>query len=476
MTTGVVLIAAILVLGGVIATLGDRIGMRVGKARLSLFNLRPRQTATLISILTGGIISTSTLAILFLIDDQLRTGVFELEEIQTELETAKLDLESTRDEKDQIEVDLEQAQEQEKTVQRRLRDANDSLAIALQRQQTTEAQLSQTQDELGAIESNFRAAQAQLTTVMAQAGQLRSEIQALQAERQRVLEDRDRQIAERDAQIAERDAQIAERETQLRDLEAKQQQLQTEIAELEREFQGLRQGNVALFRNQSLASGVVRVIEPSAAPDAVNELLRQANRNAFEAIVPNSAVSNVQIIQITNAQVEQLIAQIQDGQDYVVRILSAGNYVVGEPCALAGEPCIQVFAAAALNQKVFSKDEVLATISINPSTITDNELLDRYNFLISAAQFRARQSGVLAESIEIADGRTETVIDFFSELREETQPLELQAIAKDEIYTAGPLEMELAAVRDGQILFSTATVREGTSPQLPNRRTNDFAP
>ncbi|MBF2078035.1 MAG: DUF3084 domain-containing protein, partial [Synechococcales cyanobacterium T60_A2020_003] len=140
MTTGVVLIAAILVLGGVIATLGDRIGMRVGKARLSLFNLRPRQTATLISILTGGIISTSTLAILFLIDDQLRTGVFELEEIQTELETAKLDLESTRDEKDQIEVDLEQAQEQEKTVQRRLRDANDSLAIALQRQQTTEAQ------------------------------------------------------------------------------------------------------------------------------------------------------------------------------------------------------------------------------------------------------------------------------------------------------------------------------------------------
>ncbi|XGB38754.1 MAG: DUF3084 domain-containing protein [Cyanobacteria bacterium LVE1205-1] len=41
MSTGYVLVFAILVLGGVIATVGDRLGTRVGKARLSLFNLRP---------------------------------------------------------------------------------------------------------------------------------------------------------------------------------------------------------------------------------------------------------------------------------------------------------------------------------------------------------------------------------------------------------------------------------------------------
>ena len=49
MDDGLVLIATVLVLGGLIATLGDRIGMRVGNARLSLFNLRPRQTATVVS-------------------------------------------------------------------------------------------------------------------------------------------------------------------------------------------------------------------------------------------------------------------------------------------------------------------------------------------------------------------------------------------------------------------------------------------
>ncbi|NJM85416.1 MAG: DUF3084 domain-containing protein, partial [Leptolyngbyaceae cyanobacterium RM2_2_21] len=35
MTTGYILILAVLILGGVIATVGDRIGMRVGKARLT---------------------------------------------------------------------------------------------------------------------------------------------------------------------------------------------------------------------------------------------------------------------------------------------------------------------------------------------------------------------------------------------------------------------------------------------------------
>ncbi|MER3589695.1 MAG: DUF3084 domain-containing protein, partial [Mastigocladus sp. ERB_26_1] len=76
-----ILIIAILVLGGVIATVGDRIGTRVGKKRLSLFNLRPKNTAVLVTILTGLGISASTLGILFLADEGLRKGVFELEDI-----------------------------------------------------------------------------------------------------------------------------------------------------------------------------------------------------------------------------------------------------------------------------------------------------------------------------------------------------------------------------------------------------------
>ena len=69
---GLILILVVLILGGLIATLGDRIGTKVGKARLSLFNLRPRKTAVLVTVFTGVMISasctlpTSTINLIFL--------------------------------------------------------------------------------------------------------------------------------------------------------------------------------------------------------------------------------------------------------------------------------------------------------------------------------------------------------------------------------------------------------------------------
>ncbi|UBF28615.1 DUF3084 domain-containing protein [Kovacikia minuta CCNUW1] len=95
MSTGYILILAVLLLGGFIATLGDRVGTRVGKARLSLFNLRPRKTATLVTILTGTVIAASTLGILFAASEYLRTGVFELDNIQRQLRRNRTQLQET---------------------------------------------------------------------------------------------------------------------------------------------------------------------------------------------------------------------------------------------------------------------------------------------------------------------------------------------------------------------------------------------
>lgn len=472
MTTGLVLILAVLVLGGVIATLGDRIGMRVGKARLSLFNLRPRQTATLVSILTGSVISASTLAILFAISDQLRTGVFELREIQEDLASARKDLNATRTEKRQIGRELEESLSRQARAQRRLAQINQSLERAIARQAQTETQLeetqgalSQTQSRLGQVQSNFQEAQAQLSRISQQSATLRSEVQQLQTERQELIRQRDQvraQIAERDQEIAQRNREIAERnqaiairEQQLIALEDQRAYLMREVQTLEREFQGLRLGNVALLRNQTLASGVVRVVSPAAAPRAVDQLLREANRIALQRIRPGIDNLDDQVIQITTAEVEQVISQIRGGEDYVVRILSAGNYVVGEPCVLDAQACIQVYATAAPNQVVFLQGEIVAATVLEPGAMTDEALIDRINLLIAASQFRARQAGIVTDTIQIADGRTETVIRFFENLKEYDQSVEVQAVAADVTYTAGPVRVELLAVRDGQVIFST---------------------
>jgi len=55
------------------------------------------------------------------------------------------------------------------------------------------------------------------------------------------------------------------------------------VAKLERSFQVLRGGDVALSRGEVLAAGVVRIVEPLAA-QAVEQLLREANRTAIEIL------------------------------------------------------------------------------------------------------------------------------------------------------------------------------------------------
>jgi len=455
MTTGLVLIAAILILGGVIATVGDRLGTRVGKARLTLFNLRPRKTATLITILTGGIIAASTFGILFAVSDNLRTGVFDLERIRHERQVAEEERDKARAEREQIERRLETARRKQEAARKRLATINQFLQAANDRQARTAAQLSQAQTRLGTVQSRFQQAQAFLQTVSSQLATLRIELQQLQAGRQDLIRQRDQvrgQIAERDQEISARDRAIAERETQLSALASQRSDLEKEVQDL----QGIRDGSVTLFRNQVLASSPpFKVVDPNAAPQLVNQVLLQANRFALQRIRPDVPNLNSQIIRIPNSEVDPVIKQIQDGQEYVLRILSARNYAIGQPCVLAGDACIEVRAIAILNQLVFPRGGIVASAPVDPTSLSSDALAELILRVIAAAQFRARQAGILPEQVVVADERSETVVKFFKEVEEYNQPLEIQVAAAEDSYTAGIARLELVAVQNGQILFTT---------------------
>ena len=90
--SGWLLIISLLLLGGILATLGDLLGSLVGKARLSFFKLRPRRTAVLITALTGSLISSISLGLMLLVSSQLRVGLFELEAIQAKIKSGEKDL------------------------------------------------------------------------------------------------------------------------------------------------------------------------------------------------------------------------------------------------------------------------------------------------------------------------------------------------------------------------------------------------
>ena len=85
--TGIVIF--IVVLAGVIAYLGDRVGHQVGRKRLTLFNIRPRYTSTIIAVGTGMIIAlVITLAAIFA-SNQVKTAFFRLNEINSEIQKAQ---------------------------------------------------------------------------------------------------------------------------------------------------------------------------------------------------------------------------------------------------------------------------------------------------------------------------------------------------------------------------------------------------
>ena len=450
---GYILILAVLVLGGVIATVGDRIGMRVGKARLTLFNLRPRQTATVVSIMTGGVISATTLALMFGVSDQLRTGLFELENIQEDLEEARSGLAQAQQAKTEIESELESATQEQAKAEERLSQTYQSLEVAVERQESTEAQLGQTQN--------------QLWVVSRQAQQLRSEILRLQSERQALLEQQANvraQIAQRDLEIAERDEAIAQRQVRLESLEAQRTFLADEVGRLtedvERlteESQDLRTGNVTLRRNQLLAIGVFTVESVETAAQLVEQLFREANRVALQEILESASAVDEQILRIKTDKVESVLNRISDGQEYVVRILSEANYVSNEPCVLEGqEPCIDVRLDAVVNRVIFQTGEIIASTPVDAAQLESRQLLlERLRLLILTTQVKARRDGVINVPVRISDGQRETFNRFFQQVQAYDRRLDLQAIAAEPIFTLGPIRIELAAVKNGEVLFQT---------------------
>ncbi len=59
-----ILIILLIFLGGLIAPFGDLLGTKIGKARFSILKLRPKKTATIVTITTGAFISAISTGLL----------------------------------------------------------------------------------------------------------------------------------------------------------------------------------------------------------------------------------------------------------------------------------------------------------------------------------------------------------------------------------------------------------------------------
>jgi uncharacterized protein (DUF3084 family) len=472
MTSGYILIAAIFLLGGIVAVFGDRIGTKIGKARLRLFNLRPRQTAMIITWITGMLISALTLGILFGLSGSLRRGIFQLDDILQEKRQTEAELAKVKQEQQQVQQQLSRVKNQQSVAVINLNASNVKFERSKKQVQKISAEAKKLQQELDSLLTERSKRQEQLN-------QLQQQSQGLQT-----------QLQQREQKISQQDQILASKEVRLRDLEQQQQLLQTQVQErdssivkldeaisaaevslklrtkrlaqledqlaflsrdvaaLEQSYLELREKKIAIVRSQVLSSAVVRIVDPSAAKSAIDSLLRQANTNAVKATQFSGAESEQRIVRITRSQVEQLESEIQDGRDYVIRILSAGNYV-------QGEKEVRVFADLALNQQIFEAGEEIATVSLDSQNVSRQEVQERLNWLLAVSKFRAQRAGTLGE-IEIGDNQIEDLIDFVDQITQASEPVrEIKAIVSENTYTAGPLKIDFVVMRNGKVVYST---------------------
>ena len=85
MLVGLRILLIITIMGGLIAFLGDKIGTKVGKRRMSLFGLRPKHTSIIVTIVTGIFISAATIGVLSIASNNVRTALFGMDKLKAEM-------------------------------------------------------------------------------------------------------------------------------------------------------------------------------------------------------------------------------------------------------------------------------------------------------------------------------------------------------------------------------------------------------
>ena len=108
-----ILIGFLILLGGLIAPFGDLLGSKIGKARFSILKLRPKKTATIVTILTGGFISSISIGLLLLVSEEFRQRLFvDIPFLQKTLAESKKALVPLKEERKRLEDKIKDKEKQ----------------------------------------------------------------------------------------------------------------------------------------------------------------------------------------------------------------------------------------------------------------------------------------------------------------------------------------------------------------------------
>ncbi len=393
---GVFLIIVLILTGGAIAFIGDRLGTKIGKKRLSIFGLRPRHTSIIVTIITGALITTMTFAVLAATSENVRTALFGMEKLKRHMAEMQAGIEQATGELQAARVEKEAADS-----------ALDKAKVDVEKLQSQQREL----------ESISRELQAGNDLLQQEKENLQRERDSLSSENQSLLADND-SLAENNEKLSKDNKNLEQNAERLRD-----------------GLITMREGDITFRAGEILASGVIQGGRSEEAVEAdLQSLAQLANRNVSARLGINQTDQGLWIYQPEAEAAIKAIAE--SSQDMVVRIVAAGNLVRGE--------VVRASLELYKNSIIYGSKELILA---KPYTLRkhDEEEAEMVamDFLMNVNQ-AAVAKGILPDPIRGSVGIIEGAqfYNLVENLRSCTDHIVLTAYARDATDALGPLRLD----------------------------------
>lgn len=370
-----IIILSIVVFGGMIALLGDRVGMKVGKKRLSLFGLRPKYTSMIITVLTGFFIAGLTLLFLTVMSEYARTAIFELNNIRAKVNSLTKEIIYKQQQYDKLHQQLKVVTLQRNQVEQQY---NFAVINLLHKKQD----LDLAQQRLANLTKIKEDLEHQNTGLIQQETRLNQQIQNLEGWL-KSLDDRNKTIVAQP---------------------------------------------MVFYVGEILIS---KVVEPGGSKDKIFEdvmkpLLKDADELALKrgARIPgkNSSLRGMP------QQIDQVCKQLEGFKTKsVLRVVINNNSLAGEPAT--------VNLIAFPNELLFKAGQVIETTEVSAAT-SESELRDKLISLLLLANNKAIEKGIITDGPNLKDLISiSEVVQIINKIKEQKAGLfYIELIAINDIY------------------------------------------
>lgn len=381
---GILLVIILVAMGGAIAYIGDKLGSKVGKKKLSIFGMRPKHTSILVTIITGILITAVTLGVMALSSENVRVALFGLEKLNQQIQETSGNLQ-------EITLKLNQAKaEQEKTTA--------ALKVAQADYKSALDDLEQSQEQITALE---------------------------------LLKD---SLADQKQTLEARVTALSQERTTL---ESDIERFKALTKHLSEGLQFVREGDIIYRSGEVILSKVLPYEDGSAKISAgLLDIFGIANQSVLNRL---GIKEQVEAIWVSQADFNQAVQQIADSKvDTVVRIVAAGNIVYGEPVRAR----IDLFP----NKKIYNADQEIYSQIFDRGNLNDEGEAEKFILsFLKQINIAASQKGVIPDPLNGTVGvmNGAQFYDIINDIMAMHGNLKITAYAKDDTNAVGPLRLKI---------------------------------